>query len=357
MARALKLAARGIGGTDPNPRVGCVIAEGERVLGEGWHAAAGGPHAETVALAAAGDAARGATAYVTLEPCGHHGRTPPCADALLAAGLRRVVYAVRDPNPQVDGGGAARLEAAGVAVQGGLLEAAARELNVGFMSRMERGRPWLRLKLAASLDGRTALAGGESRWITGEAARADTQRWRARASAVLTGSGTVLADDPRLDVRLPGAARQPLRVVLDGRLRTPATARILQPPGSVLLFTSDAEGPRAAALRAAGASVVAVAQGAGGLDLEAVLVHLAGLGVNELHVECGARLAGSLLAARLVDEAVVYLAPVLLGEAARPMAALGTLTTMAERCDLRFVEARRVGTDLRLTLRPPGGQR
>ncbi len=356
MARALKLAARGIGGTDPNPRVGCVIAAGERVLGEGWHAQAGGPHAEAVALTAAGGAARGATAYVTLEPCSHHGRTPPCADALIEAGLRRVVYAVRDPNPQVSGGGAARLAAAGVEVQGGLLEAAARELNVGFLSRMERGRPWVRLKLAASLDGRTALAGGASRWITGAAARADTQRWRARASAVLTGSGTVLADDPRLDVRLPGARRQPLRAVLDSRLRTPATARILQPPGSAVLFARAAAGAQAARLTAAGASVVAVAGGADGLDLAAVLQHLCRLEVNELHVECGARLAGSLLAARLVDEMVVYVAPLLLGDGARPLAALGTLSDMADGWRMEFIEARRVGADLRLTLRPAGGQ-
>lgn len=352
MARALKLAARGLYGTDPNPRVGCVIADGERVLGEGWHAQAGGPHAEAVALAAAGDAARGATAYVTLEPCSHHGRTAPCAEALIEAGLRRVFYATRDPNPQVSGSGAARMVAAGIEVRGGLLEAAARELNVGFMSRMERSRPWLRLKLAASLDGRTALAGGESRWITSEAAREDAQRLRARASAVLTGSGTVLVDDPRLDVRLPGAVRQPLRVVLDSQLRTPPAARILEPPGRALLFASDAGLSGAAALTAAGASLVAVPTGSGGLDLEAVMRHLTGLEVNELHVECGARLAGSLLAARLVDELIVYVAPVLLGEDARPLAALGSLSRMADRYRMEFLEARRVGADLRLTLRP-----
>ena len=297
MARALKLAARGIGGTDPNPRVGCVIASGERVLGEGWHAEAGGPHAEVVALAAAGNAARGATAYVTLEPCSHHGRTPPCADALLAAGLQRVVYALRDPNPDVNGGGAARLAAAGVEVQGGLFEAAARSLNAGFLSRMERGRPWVRLKLATSLDGRTALASGESRWITGEAARNGVQRLRMRASAVLTGSGTIMADDPRLDVRLPGTARQPLRVVLDSRLRTPATARVLAPPGRAVLFTTEAGAAQPAALIDAGATVVAVAPGAGGLDLAAVMRELALLEVNEVHVQCGARLAGPLLRA------------------------------------------------------------
>lgn len=352
MARALKLAARGLNGTDPNPRVGCVLVNGERVVGEGWHERAGGPHAEAAALAAAGAAARGATAYVTLEPCAHHGRTPPCADALIAAGVRRVVYATRDPNPAVNGGGAARLAAAGIDVEGGLLEAAARELNVGFLSRLERGRPWVRLKLAASLDGRTALAGGASAWITGEAARLDVQRLRARASAILTGVGTVLADDPRLDVRLAGAARQPLRVVLDPRLRTPPTARILAPPGEALLLAAAGRAPAAPHLGASGASVLAVASTAGGLDLPEVLRVLAARAVNELHVECGARLAGALLAGRLVDELVVYVAPVLLGEGARPLAALGTLTDMAERHELRFSDTRRVGHDLRLTLRP-----
>lgn len=351
MARALRLAARGLATTDPNPRVGCVIAAGDEVVGEGYHERAGGPHAEVVALAAAGPRARDATAYVTLEPCSHHGRTPPCADALIAAGVARVVYAVGDPNPRVNGGGAARLREAGIEVSGGLLERSARELNPGFLSRMERGRPWVRLKLACSLDGRTALAGGESRWITGEAARQDVQRLRARASAIVTGVGTVLADDPRLDVRWPGAWRQPLRVVLDPRLQTPPTARILQPPGEVLVLA--AAGADAAAPLAADARVETVAGGPDALDLPSVLALLAGLEVNEVHAECGATLAGALLSASLVDEVVVYLAPVLLGEAGRPLAVLGELASMQQRLQLEIVSQRRVGPDLKLVLRPP----
>jgi len=352
MTRALELAGRGLWTTDPNPRVGCIIADGERVIAEGWHERAGGPHAEAIALAAAGPSARGATAYVTLEPCCHHGRTPPCADALVAAGVRRVCYAIPDPNPRVRGAGAARLEAAGIEVGSGVLAPAARALNPGFLSRMERNRPWVRLKLAASLDGRTALAGGESRWITGEAARADVQRLRARASAVMTGSATVVADDPRLDVRLPDATRQPLRIVLDTRLRTPPTARIIAPPGRLLLLTASDDDLPGAALAAAGASIARLPAGPGGLDLPAVMQHLASLEVNELQVECGATLAGALLAARLVDEFVLYVAPTLLGDGARPLARLPGIASMAERRDLSVSDLRRIGRDLRITLRP-----
>lgn len=357
MARALRLAARGLDTTDPNPRVGCVIAAGDEVVGEGFHERAGGPHAEVVALAAAGTRAKGATAYVTLEPCSHHGRTPPCADALVAAGVARVVYAVGDPNPRVNGGGAARLRAAGIEVGTGPLGGQARALNPGFHSRMERGRPWLRLKLACSLDGRTALASGESRWITSEAARRDVQRLRARSSAILTGVGTVLADDPRLDVRLPGATRQPLRVVLDPRLETPASARVLQPPGDVLVLASEAGAPGAAALEATGARVEVLPGDPSALDLEAVLARLAELEVNEVHAECGATLAGALLNASLVDELVVYLAPVLLGEEGRPLAILGGLESMQERLRLEIVSERRVGPDLRLVLRPVAAEK
>jgi diaminohydroxyphosphoribosylaminopyrimidine deaminase/5-amino-6-(5-phosphoribosylamino)uracil reductase len=354
MARALDLARLGLATTDPNPRVGCVIAAGERVVGEGWHRRAGEPHAEVFALQAAGEAARGATAYVTLEPCCHHGRTPPCADALVAAGIGRVVYAMRDPNPRVDGGGAARLAAAGVAVEGGVLEGEAMELNRGFASRMTRGRPWVAVKLAASLDGGTALPGGESRWITGEAARADVQRLRARSSAVMTGSGTVIADDPRLDVRLPGTERQPLRVVLDSRLRTPPGARILAPPGTALILCSEAEPGRAAALREAGAEVLAVGSSAGGVDLAAALAALAARQVNELLVECGAGLAGALLSAGLADELLLYLAPTLLGRGARPLAELETPASLAGRLQFSIVESQDVGGDLLLRLRPRG---
>jgi diaminohydroxyphosphoribosylaminopyrimidine deaminase/5-amino-6-(5-phosphoribosylamino)uracil reductase len=352
MARALELARRGLWTTDPNPRVGCVLAAGEHVIAEGWHERAGGPHAETIALAAAGAAARGATAYVTLEPCCHHGRTPPCADALVAAGVSRVVYAMRDPNPLIGGGGIAKLRAAGVTVDGGLLEREARELNPGFVSRMERGRPWVVVKLAASLDGGTALPGGASRWITGEAAREDVQQLRARSSAVLTGSGTVLSDDPRLDVRLPGATRQPLRVVLDSQLRISPRARVIAPPGKLLVLCASEDPERAAALRAAGAEVVAVAPAAGGIDLAAAFSLLAERGVNEVLAECGAGLAGALLTAGLADELALYLAPVLLGRGARPLAELPTPVSMDERLEFSIVGRQDVGADLLLRLRP-----
>jgi diaminohydroxyphosphoribosylaminopyrimidine deaminase/5-amino-6-(5-phosphoribosylamino)uracil reductase len=352
MARALELGRRGLWTTDPNPRVGCVIANGERVVAEGWHERAGGAHAEAAALAAAGAEARGATAYVTLEPCSHHGRTPPCADALIAAGVARVVYAMRDPNPRVDGDGIARLAAAGIAVEGGVLERESRELNPGFISRMTRGRPWVTVKLAASLDGGTALPGGDSRWITGDAAREDVQRLRARSSAVMTGSGTVLADDPRLDVRLAGATRQPLRVILDSKLRTPAGARILAPPGQALILCTAEDRERAAGLRAAGAEVATVAAAGGGVDLAAALALLATREINELLVECGAGLAGALLGASLVDELDLYLAPALLGRGARPLVELEPPATMADRLEFSIVERQDVGGDLMLRLRP-----
>jgi len=290
MERALELALRGLLSADPNPRVGCVIARGGRVLAEGWHERAGGPHAEAMALASLGGAARGATAYVTLEPCCHVGRTPPCADALVAAGVVRVVYAVRDPNPRVNGGGAARLAAAGIEVTGGVLEAEARALNAGFLSRFERGRPWVRVLLGAPRGGDP---GGDA-----------VQRLRARASAILTGVGTVLADDPRLEVGLRDATRHPLRVVLDTRLRTPATARVLAPPGRALVLTASGDPARRAELERAGASIVHVAAGRDGLDLAAVLRRLAEIEVNELQVEAGATLTRALLAAGLADECV-----------------------------------------------------
>jgi len=352
MTRALELARRGLATTDPNPRVGCVIVEGERVIGEGWHRQVGGPHAEIFALEAAGPAARGATAYVTLEPCSHQGRTPPCADALVKAGVGRVVYAMRDPNPKVDGGGIARLAAAGIEVEGGVLEREALELNPGFVSRMTRGRPWVSVKLAASLDGATALPGGESQWITGEAARDDVQRLRARSSAVMTGSGTVIADDPRLDVRLPDTVRQPLRVVLDSKLRTPPGARILAPPGQALILCSEEDPVRAAPLRAAGAEVLAVGSSEGGVDLNAALAALAARQVNELLVECGAGLAGALLSAGLVDELLLYLAPTLLGRGSRPLADLQAPASLAGRLQFSIVERQDVGGDLLLRLRP-----
>ena len=366
MAHALRLAERGLYTTQPNPRVGCVIAQGERVVGTGWHRRAGEPHAEVHALREAGEAARGATAYVTLEPCAHFGRTPPCADALIAAGVARVVVAAEDPFPQVAGRGMEKLRAEGIAVASGLLREQARELNIGFFSRMERSRPWVRVKLAMSLDGRTALANGQSKWITGDAALADVQRWRARSSAILTGSGTVLADNPRLTVRLQetgdgaypdaGAARSvapvaPLRVVLDRRLRTPRGSCVLDPEAPTLLV-HGAEASVPAHLAAVDRMVLAEA--AGGLDLEAVLAELARRDVNELHVEAGPTLCGALLAAGLADELLLYVAPVLLGDQARPLLQLPTLTEMARRWRLRTVDRRALGDDLRLLLRPAG---
>ncbi len=389
MRQALALAAESVGLSDPNPRVGCVIvaADGGRVIGRGHTQHAGGPHAEAQALAAvqtAGHDPRGATAYVTLEPCAHQGRTPPCAAALAAAGIARLVTIAIDPNPLVNGRGLALLRRAGVTVEmidgsdddSAALRAEARALNIGFFSRMLRQRPWVRLKIAASLDGRTALPDGRSQWITGEAARADGHAWRRRASAVLTGIGTVLSDNPRLDVRRVPTVIQPLRVVLDSSLRTPPNARILDAPGSALLYTSDGsalvytsegsalpytsagsppvvagEGPatRAAALRARGAEVKHLAAGADGhTDLDAVLADLAARGVNELHVEAGGRLNGALLQCDLVDELLIYLAPMLLGEGSgmATMPAPAALLAAARFC---FRPPTALGPDLRIT--------
>lgn len=345
MAHALRLAERGLYTTSPNPRVGCVLVQADRLVGEGWHLRAGEPHAEVHALRAAGEKARGATAYVTLEPCCHHGRTPPCADALIAAGVRRVVAAMQDPNPLVAGQGLQKLRAAGIEVECGLMEAAARELNVGFVARMSRGMPWVRSKIAASLDGRTALNNGTSKWITGEAARRDVQHWRARSCAVLTGVGTVLADDPQLNVRMAGA-RQPLRVVLDSHLRLPPTARILA--GGALVYTASPDEGKRAALHGAGAEVVTLPGAEGQVDLPAVLRDLAQRGVNEVLVEAGRTLNGALLKAGLVDELVLYLAPQLLGDAARGLAELGELTQLDQRVDLQWRDMRQVGGDLRI---------
>ncbi|HRW67174.1 MAG TPA: bifunctional diaminohydroxyphosphoribosylaminopyrimidine deaminase/5-amino-6-(5-phosphoribosylamino)uracil reductase RibD [Candidatus Competibacter sp.] len=351
MARALTLARRGLYGTDPNPRVGCVLVDNGAIVGEGWHERAGEAHAEVIALEAAGGRARGATAYVTLEPCCHHGRTAPCTDALLHAGIGRMVAAMPDPNPQVAGKGLKQLRDAGVVVDCGLLEAEARALNPGFIQRMTQGRPFVRVKLAMSLDGRTALASGESRWLTGEAARQDVQRLRARASAILTGIGTLLADDPNLNVRLPEAERQPLRVILDTTLCTPPTAQTLRLPGSVLIFTAVADAALHAPLQAAGAEIVVTPRAEQGLNLRAVMAELTRRECNEIHVECGPILAGALLQAGLLDELVVYMAPVLLGDKARGLFELPELRRMSERTALEVVETQAVGKDWRLTLR------
>lgn len=346
MARALQLAARGLYTTTPNPRVGCVIVNGGKTVGEGWHERAGTPHAEIHALARAGAAARGATVYVTLEPCSHHGRTPPCAEALVAAKVARVVAAMSDPNPLVAGGGISMLTLAGIQADVGLLEGEARALNPGFVSRMTRGRPWVRLKTASTLDGRSALENGVSQWITGAAARADVQRLRARACAILTGSGTVLADDPRLTVRDLDIGRQPLRVVVDSHLATPAHAAIL--PALIACHTADAA--RRRALEAAGAEIVELPGRAGRVDLSALLTLLARRGINELHVEAGARLNGALLESGLIDEWIAYVAPLAVGDPARGLFATGPLASLAAARRFRLVDVRQIGGDVRLTL-------
>ncbi len=355
MARALELAACGLFTTDPNPRVGCVLVRDGHVVGEGFHARAGEGHAEALALAAAGAAAQGATAYVTLEPCAHQGRTPPCATALVAAGVTRVVYAVEDPNPLVAGKGGEFLRTQGVATEAGLLAAQAESLNVGFLARHRRGWPWVRVKLAASLDGRTALANGKSQWLTSEAARADVQRLRARSSAILSGAATLRRDDARLTVRddaIDMKGRQPLRVVLDPALSMPATARLFREPGPVLVLTGPGDDLGApAALAAVGAEVVRL-PAPGTVDLKAVLAELARRGVNEVLVEAGARLAGAFLHAGLVDEFILYLAPHMLGHDAAPLAMLPMLDDLGDRWEFRYSDVRRVGPDLRLTLLP-----
>ncbi len=352
MRRALELAARGLYSTAPNPRVGAVLTRDAEIIGEGWHERPGQPHAEPNAIREAGERARGATAYVTLEPCNHHGRTPPCVDALLAAGVRRVVYAVGDPNPRVNGAGAARLRASGVVVESGLLEREAEELNAGFMMRMRQGRPFVRLKSAASLDGRTALANGNSKWITSEESRADVQHWRAQSGAILTSAATVLADDPRLDVRIE-SPRQPLRVVLDRRRQVKKNARILAPPGDVLLFRGTVGKTRASSkdekLGAARIERVRIVRGH--LDPARVLARLAELEVNDVLVEAGPRLSGALLRAGLVDEWLLYLAPLLLGSNARPLAALPPITRIAAARRFELCESKQIGPDIRLRLR------
>ncbi len=389
LQRALQLAERGLYTTDPNPRVGCVIADQERVLGEGWHMRAGEPHAEVFALRAAGQRARGASVYVTLEPCSHTGRTPPCADALIAAGVRRVVCCTADPNPKVAGGGIERLRAAGIDVSTGEFAHEARALNPGYFSRFERHRPYIRLKMAMTLDGRTAPAAGGRVWISSEASRADVQTWRARSSAVLTGSGTVLADDPRLDVRLDYGpwVRQPVRVVLDTQLACPPEAKIFgdgpalafaavdaaggeqspgsAPPGAVPgMASAPGEQQNSVSVR-----VERVPRAPGGLDLDAVVARLAALEANEVLLECGARLAGAFVAKGLVDEIVLYVAPSLMGELAAPLLHLGVdaerrgaaqtgaaqadapeIGTAPLRARFEFNDVRRIGDDVRLVL-------
>jgi diaminohydroxyphosphoribosylaminopyrimidine deaminase / 5-amino-6-(5-phosphoribosylamino)uracil reductase len=376
MARAVELARNGLDTTHPNPRVGCVLARDGKIIGEGWHERAGGPHAEIVALRSV-DAvgAAGATAYVTLEPCSHHGRTPPCVDALIEARVSRVVFAMRDPDRRVSGRGAEALAKAGIVTQVGLMTEAAEELNVGYLKRMRTGKPWMRLKLAMSLDGRTALANGVSKWITGEAARADVQHWRARSSAVLTGIGTVLADNPRLDVRLPGAMRQPVRVVLDSTLRVPMDARLFDTAGDLIFLAANGDSSqvasagqlvtreprfsthdadiehRAAALRNHGARVERVT-GATRPDLRAVISRLSQLEMNEVLIEAGPELSGAFLREGLIDELVLYVAPKILGPQAKALVDLPALTELSAAPRFTLVEETRIGEDLRLRLRP-----
>ncbi|WP_284047302.1 bifunctional diaminohydroxyphosphoribosylaminopyrimidine deaminase/5-amino-6-(5-phosphoribosylamino)uracil reductase RibD [Guyparkeria hydrothermalis] len=361
MAYALRLAERGRYTTSPNPRVGCVLVRDGEIVGEGFHARAGGPHAEVHALRAAGERARGATAYVTLEPCSHVGRTPACAPQLVEAGVARVVTAMNDPNPQVAGRGHAILREAGVEVSEAIAPAAARALNPGFVSRMERGRPWVTVKVAQSLDGRSALASGESQWITGEAARRDVQFLRARQCAVLSGIDTVLTDSARLNVRLSadelgieGEVRQPARVVLDSGLRLPPFAAIFDSPGAVWIYTRDAnEGVHHDALLKREATLIEAPTAPGlGLDLDFILADLARREINEVLVEAGAKLAGAFVAAGLCDELVVYQAPMLLGHQARPALALPEPSALADATRWTLVDETRLGEDLRLTLRP-----
>ncbi|MDP2809803.1 MAG: bifunctional diaminohydroxyphosphoribosylaminopyrimidine deaminase/5-amino-6-(5-phosphoribosylamino)uracil reductase RibD [Rhodocyclaceae bacterium] len=377
MARALQLAQRGLYTTTPNPRVGCVIVRDGRVIGEGWHEKAGLPHAEAGALAAIVGAgalcvpglcmtgiplrgpsiplrgqvtAQGATAYVTLEPCSHFGRTPPCADALIAAGIARVVVAMQDPNPLVAGQGLAKLAAAGIEVASGLLEAEARELNIGFVSRMTRGRPWLRLKVAASLDGKTALNNGVSQWITGPAARRDAHAWRARSCAVLTGIGTVRDDNPRLTVREVQTTRQPLKVVIDSRLETSPDAAVLE-GGNVLIAAAQDDAARSAELRARGAEIVLLPNAQGKVELADLLQELGRRGVNDVLAEAGTRLNGSLLREGCVDELLIYQAPILIGDAARGMFGLAELADLAGVMRLDVIERRAIGADFRIRAR------
>jgi len=354
MSRALQLAERGLYTTAPNPRVGCVLVKDERIVGEGWHALAGGPHAEIVALEQAGEAAYGATAYVTLEPCCHHGKTPPCSDALIAAGVTRVVAAMEDPNPRVAGQGMSQLQQAGIETASGLLAAQAEGLNPGFVQRMRIGRPFVRSKLAMSVDGRTAMASGESKWITGEAARHDVQHLRARSCAIMSGIGTVLADDPSLTVRLENGEqrpRQPLRVILDPHLSTPESARFLRQPGVSLIVTATEEPELQQRLEQVGAEVIYLPHGPDAIDLHALMAVLAEREINEVLLETGAILSGAVLRAGLIDELVIYMAPKLMGDGARGLFHTPGLDKLADAVSLEIQDMRAVGQDWRITAR------
>jgi len=353
MMQAIRLAERGLYSTDPNPRVGCVLVKEGQIVGQGWHAQAGGPHAEINALAKAGEAAAGATAYVTLEPCCHQGKTPPCSDALIKAGVSRIVVAMEDPNPQVAGKGSAALRQAGIKVETGLLQAQAEQLNHGFIQRMKTGRPWVRCKLAMSLDGRTAMAGGESKWISSDASRVDVQRLRARSSAIMTGIGTVLADDPSLNVRLDEIdavnVKQPVRVILDSKLRIPPAARLLSLPGETIIFTSESNADKCAALVSDAVTVITQSNANGQLNLGHVLDELGQREINEVQLEAGATLSGAMLDAGLIDELVIYMAPHLMGDGGRGLFHLPGLTEMQQRVNLSISDIRAIGSDIRIS--------
>ena len=355
MSLALRLAEQGLYTTTPNPRVGCVLVNKEQIIGQGAHIRTGEPHAEIMALRDAEakfpNLIEGADAYVTLEPCSHFGRTPPCADALIKAGVKRVIAAMKDPNPQVAGNGLARLAAAGIKTEHGLMETQAHELNAGFISRMTKNKPFVRVKIAASLDGRTALANGESKWITGEAARQDVQHWRARSCAILTGIGTVLADDPQMNVRNIPNARQPLRVVVDSNLRISPQAKILEGGNTLIAYVSDSEN-KADTLSKAGAELIKVESSDGKVCIKQLLRYLAERGINEVVVEAGQMLNGALFALHLVDEFLFYYAPSLLGADARGMLAFPELQSMQERTQLSIIDVRQLGQDIRIRAKP-----
>lgn len=362
MARAIELARRGRYTTHPNPRVGCVIVRDGVVVGEGWHERAGQAHAEINALAQAGALAVGATVYVTLEPCCHHGRTPPCSEALIGAEVARVVAAMEDPNPKMAGKGLMQLRAAGIRTACGLMQAQAEQLNPGFIKRMRQGLPYVRCKMAMSLDGRTSLASGESKWISCADARRDVQRLRAGSSAILSGIGTVLADDPQLTIRAEQwleAERgdiahrdQPLRVIVDSHLRMPVTARMLKEQGETWVFSTLSGASQMAGLKQAGANVILLDSATASVDLHRVMAALAQAEVNEILVEAGPTLNGALLEADLVDEIIIYLAPHLLGDGARGLCHLPGITSMTQRRQLDILDIRAVGSDWRITARP-----
>jgi diaminohydroxyphosphoribosylaminopyrimidine deaminase/5-amino-6-(5-phosphoribosylamino)uracil reductase len=351
MAEALRLARKGLNTTHPNPRVGCVIAINDKIIGRGWHQKTGEAHAEVFALRDAAEKAEGATAYVTLEPCSHSGRTPPCADALIKAKIKRVVCAVKDPCTAVNGDGIQRLEQAGIEVESGLMAIQAEELNTGFLTRMRKGRPWVRVKLAQSIDGHIGLANGSSQWISGPEARADVQNWRARSDAILTGIGTVLSDDPSLNVRNQQDARQPLRVIVDSHWRMPAEAKLLGLEGQSLVAGLD-ENAVPDTLQATSAQILGLPSRKGRVDLTALMQELAKREINEVQVEAGPALCGALLEEGLIDEILIYQAPIILGGGAVSPFAAPRLDKMDDRVHLQWIDSRRIGKDMRLRIKP-----